>query len=77
MLKYNERAWAIDVISYINSIVSDDSSIKRAGGEFSLHGNGQALFPDILLFGGNGISEVLQGWELKMPDTSIDDKLFI
>ena len=50
-LKYNERSWAIDIISYINNYVDSDSIIKRAGGEFSISGGGQALFPDVILFG--------------------------
>jgi hypothetical protein len=37
-LKYNERSWAIDIISYINNYVDSDSIIKRAGGEFSISG---------------------------------------
>lgn len=72
-LNYNERSWAIDLISYINKIIDEDSSIKRAGGEFSLRGDGQTLFPDVILFGDKGTGNILQGWELKMPDTPIGD----
>ena len=36
-------------------------------------GRGQALFPDLLLFGDRGTGHILQGWELKMPDTPIDN----
>lgn len=75
-LKYNERSWAIDLISYINQIVNKNGQINRAGGEFSLVGRGQALFPDVLLFGDHGTGHILQGWELKMPDTAIDDVEF-
>ena len=75
-LKYNERSWAIDLISYINQIVNNNGQINRAGGEFSLVGRGQALFPDVLLFGDHGTGHILQGWELKMPDTAIDDVEF-
>ncbi|MPL59586.1 hypothetical protein SDC9_05140 [bioreactor metagenome] len=76
-LNYNERSWAIDLISYLNSLVAVDDSIKRFGGEYSLISSGQALFPDVLLFGDSGTGNILQGWELKMPDTSIDDVEFI
>ena len=72
-LKYNERSWAIDVISFINSICSNEHNIKRAGGEFSIRG-GQTLFPDVILFGDKGNGNILQGWELKMPDTPINDQ---
>lgn len=72
-LKYNERSWAIDLISHINQIIPEAGLINRAGGEFSLVGRGKALFPDVLLFGDHGTGHILQGWELKMPDTPIDD----
>ena len=72
-LKYNERSWAIDLIAHINQIITDAGQINRAGGEFSLVGRGQALFPDLLLFGDRGTGHILQGWELKMPDTPIDN----
>jgi hypothetical protein len=75
-LKYNERSWAIDLISYINQIANHKGQINRAGGEFSLVGRGQALFPDVLLFGDHGTGHILQGWELKMPDTPIDNLEF-
>jgi len=72
-LQYNERSWAIDLISAINKNVSSSSSIQRAGGEFSLGGSGQTIFPDVILFGSSSNGSILQGWELKMPDTAIDD----
>ena len=31
------------------------------------------MFPDVLLFGDKSTNMILQGWELKMPDTKIDD----
>lgn len=74
---YNERAWAIDVVSQINRWTSERSRIiKSAGGEWSLPSSGTktTLFPDILLFGDMERASVLQGWELKMPDTRITDK---
>ena len=50
--KYNERAWAIDVISEINAYCSQHiRAIKRAGGEYTIAGEEKRLFPDILLFG--------------------------
>lgn len=75
-LNYNERAWAIDLISEINihcRLAGD--KIWRASGERGLKANGQqTLFPDVLLHGSSG---VLHGWELKMPDTDINDSEFI
>lgn len=72
-LQYNERAWAIDLISAINKSISTGENIQRASGEFSLGGSGQTLFPDVILFGNASNGSILQGWELKMPDTAIDD----
>lgn len=77
-IQYNERSWAIDLISEINKRgVTRDSSIKRAGGEMTLKAAGKSLFPDVLLFNDEKSGYVLQGWELKMPDTSINDIEFL
>lgn len=76
-LRYNERSWAIDLISYINSLVEAEDPIRHASGEYSLTTEKQTLFPDVLLFGNYNLGNILQGWELKMPDTSIDDSALI
>lgn len=77
-VNYNERSWAIDLITDINLWVSPrDISIKRAGGENTLKSGSKSLFPDVLLFGDLDKGRILQGWELKMPDTAIDDAEFI
>ena len=73
-IRYNERAWAIDVISTINSYTSKHRrAIIRAGGEHTLSNASGQLFPDVLLFGDSSGTLVQQGWELKMPDTPITD----
>lgn len=77
---YNERAWAIDVISEINRYLEPRTrALARAGGEHTLRGSGAetSLFPDVLLFGDHAGSMVQQGWELKMPDTSINDLVLL
>lgn len=74
---YNERSWSIDLIGHIKAYVhSIDGPIKEAGGETSIIQSGSSLFPDVLLFGDSSAAKILQGWELKMPDTSINDKEF-
>lgn len=71
-ITYNERSWAIDIISEITLYSSSRSlTIKRAGGESTINTGKQRLFPDVLLYGEN--SDILMGWELKMPDTSLSD----
>ena len=75
---YNERSWAIDVITQINHLVTDmNRPIRRAGGESSIRAEGSILFPDVLLFRDPSAAAILQGWELKMPDTGIDDADYI
>jgi len=74
---YNERSWAIDLIGHIKGIVSQNNrSIKDAGGEQTIRNDGSSLFPDVLLFGDRSTARILQGWELKMPDTDIHDYEF-
>lgn len=76
----NERSWAIDLISDINTYIyekSEESIIQHAGGEMSLSTGIGSLFPDTLLFGDKGKTSILQGWELKYPDTNIDDEELI
>jgi len=73
---YNERSWAIDIISEIAIFSSKvNKPIKRAGGESTINTGKKRFFPDVLLYGEN--SDILMGWELKMPDTSIADSDFI
>lgn len=71
---YNERSWAIDIISEINAWASSRSvQIRRAGGENTITSDDGSLFPDVLLYGDLNQGLLLQGWELKMPDTPIND----
>lgn len=73
---YNERSWAIDIITEITLYSSSRSQIiKRAGGESTINTGKKRLFPDVLLYGEN--SDILMGWELKMPDTSMSNQEFI
>jgi hypothetical protein len=77
---YNERSWAIDVITEINLIVSQrKKTIRKAGGERTLKAStkSSSLFPDILLFQDEISLKIIQGWELKMPDTPITDSELI
>ena len=74
---YNERSWAIDLIGYLKQLaLQSNRSVKDAGGEQTIRIDGGSLFPDVLLFGDQSTARILQGWELKMPDTRIDDYEF-
>ena len=77
-LNYNERSWAIDLISEINNItLRRNLKIKKAGGEYTIKTGGNPLFPDVLLFGDSSCQIILQGWELKLPNTPVTDQEFI
>lgn len=79
VIRRNERSWAIELISKINSIATaNDLIIKRAGGESTIStGRGNTMFPDVVLYGNREQNIILQGWELKMPDVPIEDETFI
>ena len=79
IIRRNERSWAIDLITKINSIAkNNDLMIKKAGGETTIStGRGNTMFPDVILYGDAEQSVILQGWELKMPDVPIEDETFI
>ena len=73
-ITYNERSWAIDVISEINLYLANKSwHFKSAGGESTISNEKSSLFPDVLIFKDHTKDIILQGWELKMPDTPIND----
>ncbi len=75
-ITYNERSWAIDIIAEISIYASRiNKSIKRAGGESTINTGSKRYFPDVLLYGEK--TDILMGWELKMPDTSLSDSDFI
>lgn len=79
IVRRNERSWAIELITHINSFVNNkDLKIKRAGGESTVSiQRGSSMFPDVILYGNTEQSIILQGWELKMPDVPIEDETFI
>lgn len=79
VVRRNERSWAIELITHINSFVgANDLIIKRAGGESTVSiKRGSSMFPDVILYGNSEQSIILQGWELKMPDVPIEDETFI
>ncbi|MFV0398117.1 MAG: N-6 DNA methylase [Bacteroidales bacterium] len=73
-INYNERSWAIDAISEICLYLSRKRwYFKSAGGENTINENKSSLFPDVLLFKDTDKEDILHGWELKMPDTAIND----
>ncbi len=74
---YNERSWAIDLIGHLKKLAHQvNRPVKDAGGENTVRSEGGVLFPDVLLYGDRETARILQGWELKFPDTDIDDYEF-
>ena len=74
-IKRNERDWAGQLISWIKSAIdrkttvfqdaTNDTSVKMK--------SGRTKFPDILLFVDKTSGIIFNGWELKFPDTAVDD----
>ncbi|NBB81357.1 MAG: N-6 DNA methylase [Verrucomicrobia bacterium] len=74
---YNERSWAIDLIGHLQAIAhGGHQSVRYVSGEQTIAVDGGSMFPDVLLFGDRDAARILQGWELKLPDTAIDDVEF-
>lgn len=77
-VRQNERSWVISLISDINQMLSRRTMlIRRAGGEATVRSGGRSMFPDMMLYGDTQQTNILQGWEVKMPDVSIADPDFI
>lgn len=82
-LRSNERSEAIELIKESQSLFENNDFIfKEASGEQSLGRNGNddkganVLFPDVLYYTDKYQNQVALGWELKMPDTDINDDEF-
>lgn len=74
----NERSWAIELIGYINNFLNGTTlQIVRAGGETTINDSTRVMFPDVLLYGDVQQTQILQGWEVKLPDIPITDDKFI
>lgn len=75
---YNERSWAIDLIGHLKRLSAGGGQpVRDAGGEMTISTGSGSRFPDVLLFGDLDSARYLQAWELKMPDTPIDDPAFV
>ena len=84
LLISNERSEGGELISEANLLFNkNDWIMKKAVGELSLKtknakdNRNQTLFPDVIIFADEKKLKPLMGWELKMPETSINDKEFI
>ena len=74
----NERSEAIELIKLMDSIVRRNTwQIKSIGGESTLNTGSKRMFPDVFIYGDTARIQVLQGWEIKMPDVPITNSGFI
>jgi len=74
----NERSEAIELIKLMDSIVKRNTwQIKSIGGESTLNTGSKRMFPDVFVYGDTARIQVLQGWEVKMPDVVISNAEFI
>lgn len=71
----NKQNYMIENQTYL--IRFDCYQIKHIGGESTLNTGKKRMFPDLYLFGDISRTQVLQGWEIKMPDVSINNDDFI
>lgn len=75
-MKLNERAWAGQLISWIHEVIRNHGTVFQdatndAGIKLE---SGRTKFPDILLFTDKVSGIIFNGWELKFPDTQVDDR---
>lgn len=73
--KLNERSWAGQLISWIQEEIREERTIFQdatndAGIKLE---SGKTKFPDVLLFSDKVSGVIFNGWELKFPDTEVDD----
>lgn len=78
-MKINERAWAGQIISWIQEEIRERRTIFQdatndAGIKLE---SGKTKFPDILLYTDKISGIIFNGWELKFPDTSIDNRILL
>jgi hypothetical protein len=76
MNKFNERAWAGQLIAWIQEAIEKGTTIfQHASNDEGIKvASGRTKFPDVLLFTDKVSGIVFNGWELKFPDTAADDR---
>lgn len=75
-MKRNERDWAGQLISWIKILIQEGRTIfEDATNDTGIKlDTGVTKFPDILLFTDRVSGIIFNGWELKFPDTRVDDR---
>jgi len=74
----NERSEAIELIKSMDAIAKRHTwQIRSVGGESTLNTGSRRMFPDVFVYGDSARTQILQGWEVKMPDVPITDSAFV
>jgi hypothetical protein len=78
-IKRNERDWAGQLISWIKFAIESGTAIfEDATNDTGVKmESGKTKFPDILLFTNKVSGVIFNGWELKFPDTAVDDAVML
>ena len=74
-IRRNERDWAGQLIGWIKSAIEHKTTIFEdvTNDTGVVVESGRTKFPDILLFTDKVSGIIFNGWELKFPDTDVDD----
>ena len=74
-MKFNERVWAGHLIAWIKELISNGQTVfQDATNDLGIKlDSGTTKFPDILLFTDKNSGIIFNEWELKFPDTEVDD----
>lgn len=77
-VKSNERSEAIELIKLMDNLAQQNTwEIRSVGGERTINTGDKRMFPDVILYGDTDRTQILQGWEIKMPDVPVTDDVFI
>lgn len=78
-IKRNERDWTGQLISWLKDAINKgQTSFEDATNDTSVKlSSGRTKFPDILLFSNKTSGVIFNGWELKFPDTAVDDSVML
>lgn len=78
-IKRNERDWAGQLISWIKSAIEHGTTVfEDATNDTGVKmESGRTKFPDVLLFTDKVSGIIFNGWELKFPDTAVDDAVML
>lgn len=78
-IKRNERDWAGQLISWIKLAIENRTTIfEDATNDTGVKlDTGRTKFPDVLLFTDKVSGIIFNGWELKFPDTPVDDVVML